>query len=169
MWSALACALALCACREEKRSWTSFTEATEQTSTSIADTASRAAPIVPNPPDTLAGAQPSRSGTLSISLAAHSAPPLNGRAMLKANGNSTIVSVHLQSTSGAAPYEGVVRVGRCAHLGPPATDLQPVSTDSLGKGASASFINIPLDTLRAKQHAVVYGSGGRPDTCGDIS
>jgi hypothetical protein len=161
--------LALGACREEKRSWTSFTEASEQTSTSIADTASRAAPIIPNPPDTLAAAQPSSSGALSISLAPRSAPPINGRATLKANGNSTIVSVHLESTRGAGHYEGVVRMGRCAQLGPPATDLEPVSTDSLGKGASASFINIRLDTLRAKQHAVVYGSGGRPDTCGDIS
>jgi hypothetical protein len=156
------------ACGEEKRTPLSYTEATEQTATSVADTATRPRPVIPNPQDTLVVPSPSSTGSMTIALAPSTSPALRGSATLKANGNSTIVSVTLQSQSGGGNYEGVIHQGRCAHIGPQLTDLHPVTTDSLGKGRSASFINVPLDTLQVRPHVMVYGTGGRRQACGDI-
>jgi hypothetical protein len=161
--------LALTACRQEGRTYHEFTEAAEQTSTSLGDTALRPMPVVPHPRDTFAVPQPSTTGSLSFALTAQAEQKPAGRGTLKANGHSTLATIHLTFPAGAGTHEGVIHSGRCAKLGPTVTDLHPVSTDSLGAGSSASYINIPLDTLRVRPHAVVYGKGGRPHTCGDIS
>jgi hypothetical protein len=156
------------ACGEEKRTPLNFTEATEQTATSVADTSTRPRSVIPNPQDTLIVPAPSSTGSVTIGLAPATSPALRGNATLKANGNSTIVSVTLESQTGGGNYEGVIHSGRCAQIGPQLTDLHPVTTDSLGKGRSASFINVPLDTLQVRPHAMVYGTGGRRQACGDI-
>jgi hypothetical protein len=163
-----AAVLSLSACREEARTATDYSEATEQNSTSALDTAVRPAAIIPNPPDTFAVDTPSRNIPVNLALAPTTRPPLMGNAILKANGWSSIVTVRLQSQVGGGTHEGFVHTGTCQKLGPTVTDLHPVSTDSLGKGAAASFIDIPLDTLRAKPHALTYGRGGRPHACGNI-
>ena len=159
----------LTACRQEGRTYHNFTEASEQTSTSLGDTTIRPMPVIPNPQDTFAVPQPSTGGTISFPLTMQVEHKPSGNASLKANGWSTIATVHLRSPVGAGTHEGFIHAGRCAKLGPTVTDLHPVSTDSLGIGSAATFVNIPLDTLLARPHAVVYGRGGRPHTCGDIS
>ena len=156
-------------CRQEERTATDYTEATEQSSTSAADTATRPMPIVPEPQDTPAAPQPSTNGSLSVQLTPRTTGRLSGNAVFKANGNSTIASVRLTFPAGAGTHEGVIHVGRCEKLGPTVTDLNPVSTDSLGVGRSASYIDIALDSLRAKPHALTYGKSGRPHSCGNIS
>jgi hypothetical protein len=164
----LACVLLASACRQEERTPVHFTEATEQSSTSVRDTAVRPASIVPNPQDTFAAPVPSSSGTVAITLAPLTAARLQGSANLKANGNSTIATVELRFPSGAGSHDGVIHQGRCARPGPVVTDLHSVTTDSLGVGRSATFVDIPLDTLRAKPHALVFGKGGRPHACGEV-
>ena len=156
------------ACTEEERTPLTFTESTEQSATSIADTATRPRPVIPDPQDTLVVPAPSSTGSLTIALARQTSPSLEGSATLKANGNSTIVTVGLHSQTGSGTYEGVIYRGRCAKIGPQLTDLHPVTTDSLGRGRSASFINVPLDTLQVREHVMVYGKGGRREACGDI-
>jgi hypothetical protein len=156
------------ACSEEKRTPLHFTEATEQTATSIADTATRPRSVIENPQDTLVVPAPSSTGSVTITLTPATSPSLKGSATLKANGNSSIVTVALQSQAGSGTYEGVIYSGRCAQIGPQLTDLHPVTTDSLGKGRSASFINVPLDTLQVRPHVMVYGTGGRRQACGEL-
>jgi hypothetical protein len=100
---------------------------------------------------------------LTIALAQQTSPSL-----AKANGNSTVVTVGLLSQTGGGDYEGAIYRGRCEKIGPSLTDLHPVTTDSLGKGRSASFINVPLDTLQVREHVMVFGKGGRREACGNI-
>jgi hypothetical protein len=166
---ALCCSLALSACRQEERTLTDYTEAIEQNATSVADTAVRPAPIVPNPPDTFAVPVPSSTGSIAVTLAPMTPVRLQGTATLKANGWSTIAAVKLHFSAGGGSHEGMIHQGTCQKLGPTVTDLHPISTDSLGVGASATFVDIPLDTLRARPHAIVFGRGARPHTCGQIS
>jgi hypothetical protein len=160
--------LTVTACRQEERTATEFTEATEQSSTSARDTAVRPASIVPNPQDTFVVPLPSSSGSASLTLAPLTKVQTRGSAVLKANGWSTIASVKLQFAAGGGTHEGFIHQGNCRKLGPTITDLHPVTTDSVGVGASATFVDVPLDTLRARPHALAFGKGGRPHTCGDI-
>ena len=159
----------LSGCRQEERTALDYTEATEQSSTSAADTATRPQPIVPNPQDTFVVPQPSSTGQLTVALQPMTRARLSGTAIFKANGFSTQTGVRLTFPAGAGTHEGVIHAGTCTKLGPTITDLNPVSTDSLGVGRSASFIDIPLDTLRARPHALTFGKGGRPHACGNIS
>jgi hypothetical protein len=160
--------LAFTACRQEERTATEFTEAIEQSSTSARDTAVRPASIVPNPQDTFMVPQPSSSGSASLTFVPLTKVPTTGSAVLKANGWSTIATVKLQFAAGGGTHEGFIHQGNCRKLGPTITDLHPVTTDSLGVGASATFLDVPLDTLRARPHAVTFGKGGRPHSCADI-
>ena len=157
------------ACTEEERTPLTYTEATEQSSTSIADTATRPRSVVPDPQDTLIVPLPSSTGSMTIALAPDTITPApSGIATLKANGFSTIVSVSLRSPIGAGNYDGIIHRGSCAKPGPAVTSLNPISTDSLGKGASASFIDVPLDTLQVRDHVMIVGKGGRKEACGVI-
>lgn len=164
----LVAVLGLTACREEGRTMTTFTEAAEQASTSAGDTAVRPAPIIPNPQDTFAVDTPSIGSLATVQLAPTMKVRTTGTATFKANGWSTLASVKLQYGAGGGTHDGYIHQGTCARLGPTVTDLHPVSTDSLGAGRSASYINIPLDSLRAKPHALTFGKGGRPHSCGNI-
>jgi hypothetical protein len=159
----------LAACTEEERTPLDYTEAVEQSSTSIADTATAPQPIIPDPQDTPVVPQPVLKAALNVVLQSFAQPPLTGTARLKPNGNWTIVSIDLRTANGSGNYEGAVRQGACTAPGPTVTGLNPVSTDSLGKGASATFIDVPLDTLVAKPHIVIFGKGGRRESCGPIS
>jgi hypothetical protein len=162
-------ALALTACHEEARTATEFTEATEQNATSARDTAVRPASIVVHPQDTFAVPQPNSAGSSTLALLPLTAVRTTGSVELKANGWSTIASVKLRYMAGGGTHEGFVHQGSCKQVGPTVSDLYPVSTDSVGIGASTSFIDIPLDTLRARPHAITFGRGGRPHSCADIN
>jgi hypothetical protein len=161
-------AVVLTGCREEGRTATEFTEAIEQSSTSARDTAVRPASIVPNPQDTFAVPQPGSTGTASLTLMPLASLRTTGSVQLKANGWSTIAAVKLKYSAGGGTHEGFIHQGSCKQPGPTVTDLHPVSTDSVGIGASTTFIDIPLDTLRIRPHAVTFGKGGRPHSCADI-
>ena len=46
--------------------------------------------------------------------------------------------------------------------------LFPVSADSLGAGRAISDLPLAIDSLTGKPHVIVYGRGGRPETCAAI-
>jgi hypothetical protein len=164
----VAAAALLAACLEEKRTPVDYTERIERTSVSAADTASRPAPVAPSaqdPPVTLPGSD----ATAEVTIAPLTAGRVHGLLRLRGNGGSTIVDAALTAERGAGTYEGAIHVGPCSRLGARVASLIAVSIDSLGTGRSATFVAFPIDTLLVRRHAVVFGRGGRPDSCGDVA
>ncbi|HEX2191347.1 MAG TPA: hypothetical protein VHG51_20720, partial [Longimicrobiaceae bacterium] len=90
----------------------------------------------------------------------------SGRAATAGRGAS--VSVALSGGAPGITYDGAVRLGVCARVGPTVAPLHPVSADSLGRGAAASDLPFPVDSLLRAPHVVVYGRGGRPEACGPV-
>jgi hypothetical protein len=90
-----------------------------------------------------------------------------GRAASAGTGSS--LSVTLAQAAAGATYEGAVRQGSCARMGSTVASLNPATADSLGRGQAASDIPVPIDSLLGAPHVVVYGRGGRPETCGPLS
>jgi hypothetical protein len=164
------CVLFATACTEEERTPLNYTEAAEQSATSVADTSTRPMSIIPNPQDTAVPPPASKPGSLTVAIAPTTNLAPSGSATLKSDGGpATTVSVTLTSKTGAAHFEGMIREGTCKLLGAFVDGLNPVSTDSLGRSArSVSMITVPLDSLRARPHAIVYGPGARPYSCGNI-
>jgi hypothetical protein len=162
----LAVLLALSACGDEDRTQTDFTASIDKTSTSADDTAAVPARAVPVP-DT-AEKPPPPQGTVGIALAPLGRATLRGSGEVKAVGKATSISVALSQGIAGATYEGAVRQGGCAAMGATVASLFPVSADSLGAGRASSDVNVPIDSLTAKPHVIVYGRGGRPETCAAI-
>lgn len=158
--------LLLAACGDEDRTQTEFTASIDKTSTSADDTAAVPARAVPVP-DTLRQPPPPQ-GTAAISLAPLGRATLRGSGEVKAVGKASTVSIALSQGIAGTTYEGAIRQGSCAAMGPSVASLLPVSADSLGGGRAQSDVNVPIDSLTSKPHVIVYGPGGRPETCAQI-
>jgi hypothetical protein len=118
-------------------------------------------------PDTATQAPPPQ-GTAAIALAPLGRATVRGSGEVKAVGKATSISVALSQGIAGATYEGAVRQGACAAMGPSVASLFPVTADSLGAGRASSDVNVPIDSLTAKPHVIVYGRGGRPEVCAAI-
>jgi hypothetical protein len=156
----------LAACREEQRTPTTFTQSTEQTATHAGDTAVIAAPVIANPRDTLP-VPPGSNAVIRLALAPITRVQLHGSAILKGLPNATSFDVTLQAANGGT-MSGNVRLGTCENPGPSVASLNPVSIDSLGSGRAAGDFPIPIDSLIARPHVIVFGAGLRPEACGAI-
>ena len=156
------------ACGDEDRTQTEFTASIDKTSTSADDTAAVPARAVPVP-DTLEQPAPPQL-TAGFALAPLGRATLRGSGEVKAVGKASSVSVSVALSQGIAgtTYEGAIRQGGCAAMGPSVASLFPVSADSLGSGRAQSDVNVPIDSLTARPHVIVYGRGGRPETCAQI-
>ena len=159
-------ALALAACGDEDKTQTEYTASNDKSSTSADDTASQPAAIV-RFADSLPHKAPPQV-TVPITLAPLGAATARGTGQVKAVGKSTSVSVTLAQAVAGATYEGAVRQGGCQAMGPAVGSLFPVSADSLGAGRATSGLPIAIDSLTGKPHVIVYGRGGRPETCAAI-
>lgn len=157
----------LSACGDENRTPTHFTPSNDKTSTSSNDTTARPAPAVPG------AIEPPRQPTPPPASAAVSLVPLDtsslrGSGRLAGFGRMTSVAVRLTQGKQGFTYDGAVRQGACTRLGATVASLNPVSADSLGLGAAATDVSVPIDSLLSGRHVVVYGHGGRPQTCADL-
>lgn len=159
-------AVALAACGDEDRTQTEYTASNDKSSTSADDTASQPSAIV-RFADTLPHRAPPQV-TVPITLAPLGAATVRGMGQAKAVGKATSVSVTLSQGIAGVTYEGAVRQGGCAAMGPTVGSLFPVSADSLGAGRAISDLPIAIDSLTSKPHVIVYGRGGRPETCAGI-
>lgn len=162
----IACLVVLAACGDEDRTQTEFTASIDKTSTSADDTAAVPARIVA-PPDTLPRKAPPQV-TVPISLMPMGNVTVRGTGEVKAVGKGTSVDVALSQGIAGATYEGAVRQGGCAAMGPNVASLFPVSADSLGAGRATSDLPMGIDSLIGTPHVIVYGRGGRPEVCAAI-
>ena len=154
------------ACGDEDRTQTEFTASIDKTSTSADDTAAVPARAVPVP-DTAERPAPPQVAA-AIELAPLGSGTVRGSGQVKAVGKATSVSVALSQAIAGATYEGAIRQGGCQAMGPNVGSLYPVSADSLGNGRASSDVPVPIDSLTARPHVIVYGRGGRPETCAQI-
>lgn len=157
----------LVACGDENRTPTHFTPSSDKNATSGNDTTIKPAPAVPGgllPPMKSVPPQ----DTAVLTLAAVDTSTLRGSAQLAAFGRMTSVSVTIAQGHVGTTYEGAIRQGSCGRMGPTVTSLNPVSADSLGTGAVATDVSVPIDSLLGSRHVVVYGKGGRPQMCGAV-
>jgi hypothetical protein len=162
----LAVLVVLASCGDEDYSPVNFTPSNDRTSTSAGDSAITPAEAVP-PRDTLPEKAPPQD-TFAITLAPLPHSLARGTGQVAAAGKATAISVTLARAAWGQTYEGAVRQGACDALGPAVAPLIPVSADSLGAGAAASDIPVPIDSLTRKPHVVVYGRGGRGEACAPI-
>jgi hypothetical protein len=162
----LAVVLLASACGDEDRTQTEFTASIDKMSTSADDTAAVPARAVPVP-DTAEKPAPPQV-TAAIALAPLGRATVRGSGQVKAVGKATSVSVALSQAIAGATYEGAIRQGGCQRMGPNVGSLYPVSADSLGNGRASTDVPVPIDSLTAKPHVIVYGRGGRPETCAQI-
>jgi hypothetical protein len=158
--------LVLAACGEEDRTQTEYTASNDKASTALDDSVARPARAVPVP-DTQPQADPPQN-TYAITLAPLGKATARGSGQVAAVGKATSISVTLTQTARGSTYEGAVRQGVCAAMGATVASLFPVSADSLGSGQASSDVNVPIDSLTARPHVVVYGRGGRPEACAAI-
>lgn len=156
------------ACGAENRTPTHFTPSNDKTATSKNDTVAVPASAVPGrqlpplPP-------PGSRGSASLALASIDTAALRGAARLTGIGGLTTVTVSLAQGKGGITYEGAIRQGVCQRMGATVASLHPISADSLsGAGAASTDVPVPLDSLLSRAHVVVYGKGGRPETCAAI-
>ncbi|WP_420129404.1 hypothetical protein [Longimicrobium sp.] len=154
------------ACGDEDRTQTEFTASIDKTSTSADDTAAVPARAVPVP-DTAEQPAPSQV-TVALALAPLGRATVRGSGEARAVGKATSVSVALSRGIAGVTYEGAIRQGGCRAMGPNVASLYPVSADSLGSGRVSSDVHVPIDSLTAKPHVIIYGRGGRPETCAPI-
>ena len=159
--------LATTACMQEKGTPEDYTERIERSSVSAEDTASppaRVADHIADPPPVLPGSL----RTAAVVLRARTAPAPHGAATLRGNGGTTIVDVRLRGERNGGTYSGGLHRGSCERLGAQVAGVNPVSTDTSGNGRSATIVALPIDTLLAHSHALVFGIGGRPESCGNV-
>lgn len=162
----LALLFLLAGCGDEDRTQTGYTPSNDRTSTSADDTTAVPARAVAWP-DTAPAALPPQD-TLGLALAPLGDARVRGSGEVAAVGMATSISVTLAQAVGGATYEGAVRQGVCARIGPSVASLVPASADSLGSGRASSDVPVPVDSLTGKPHVVVYGRGGRPEACGPL-
>jgi len=163
----LAALIALAACGDEDRTPRDYTASIDKTSTSADDTAATPAPVIADPADTAAKPAPPQV-TIPLFLDPLGRSTARGSGEAKAVGKSTSISVDLARAVAGATYEGAVRQGSCAGAGSTIASLHPVTADSLGTGRASSDVSLPIDSLTKQPHVVVYGRGGRPETCAAI-
>jgi hypothetical protein len=166
----LALLLALTACGDASRTQSGYVPSNIRIATASSDTIVALAPVVLGTPDTAVPppASPTAAAGLEVTLASLGGSPLRGLADLTAIGASTAVATHVLGGHGGATYSGAVRLGTCGAMGASVGSLNPVTADSIGTGASASRLSIPLDSLLRVPTVVVFGPGGRPQVCGEI-
>lgn len=162
----LALLFLLAGCGDEDRTQTGYIPSVDKTSTSTDDTTAVPARAVAWP-DTAPAALPPQD-TLGLALAPLGDAAVRGSGRVAAAGMATSISVALAGAAGGATYEGAVRQGVCARIGPVVASLIPASADSLGSGQASSDVPVPVDSLTGSPHVVVYGRGGRPEACGPV-
>ena len=153
------------ACGDEDGASNQYTSSVEKHSTSADDIAVAPAPAVPV--DTAPDAPPPQVA-FAITLAPLPGNALRGTGQVAAAGKETAVSVTLEQGKPGTTYAGSIRRGVCSALGADVGSLNPVSVAGQGRGAASSSVSVPIDSLAAAPHVVVYGPGGRPETCADI-
>jgi hypothetical protein len=160
--------LLLSACGDEDRTQTDYTASLDKASTSSDDTAAAPARAAPGVEDTLPS--PARPAAIaSLALQPVVGDSVTGTGQAKSVGNATSVSVALAHGASGTSYAGAVRQGVCLRPGTTIASLVPATTDSLGRGQASSDIPVPLDSLLRRPHVVVYGAGGRVQTCAALS
>jgi hypothetical protein len=159
--------IVLAACGDEDRTQTGYTASLDKTSTSSDDTTTVPARAAPGIEDTLpAPPHPPRAAALTLSPLVSDSGAGTGDA--RSVGNATAVRVALTHGASGVSYAGAIREGGCARMGSTVASLIPATADSLGRAQAASDVPIPLDSLMGTPHVVVYGAGGRPQSCGPI-
>lgn len=168
-------------CYDEDRSPTEYTAAAEKSSTSSNDTTSAPASVVPGVTDTTSDPlPPPRAAAVVLTplgqgpggtplLLAPMAERVRGTAQLRSAGGGSLVLTTLAQGKASTTYDGAIRQGRCTRLGANVASLLPVTVDSLGGGRAASDVPVPMDSLLGRPHVLVYGKGGRPESCADLS
>ncbi|HET8657181.1 MAG TPA: hypothetical protein VFL93_16765 [Longimicrobiaceae bacterium] len=166
----LALLLALTACGNASRTQSEYVPSNVRIATASSDTIVSLAPVVLGAPDTAVKppSPPATAPGVEVALASLGGSTLRGLAHLTAIGASTAVATHVLGGHGGATYAGAVRLGTCGAMGASVAPLNPVTADSLGTGASASRLSVPLDSLLHVPTVVVFGPGGRPQACGEI-
>lgn len=159
--------LAAAACGDEDQTQTEYTPSNDRTATSTDDSIAIPARVVPGVADTASTPLPPQDTTV-LALAPLGTATVRGSGQLAAAGKASSLSVTLAGGAPGATYEGAVRQGACSRLGSAVAPLYPVSADSLGGGRASSSVPVPPDSLTRGRHVVVYGRGGRPETCGAI-
>lgn len=91
-----------------------------------------------------------------------------GSAALVSAGGQTRVDVRLSGGRPGIHYHGTIRRGRCQRVGARVASLNSVSADSLGSGRASTDAPVPIDSLAGEPHVLIYGRGGRPETCAFI-
>lgn len=156
----------LVGCGDEDRTPAQYTPSSDETSTSADDSTlvpARAVPVRDTAP-----APPPAPRVIAFALAPLGAGTLRGSGEAASAGSGTSVSVALAQGARGATYQGAVRQGNCARMGAEIASLVPASVDSLGAGRAAGDVPVPIDSLAGAPHVIVYGRGGRPETCGPI-
>lgn len=162
LWMVL---IASAACGREERTQTAFTPALERASV-IGDSMSLLAPVVGQLPDTMAADTP--AAELSLTLEGLGEASLYGAVMLSHAGSATRVVAVLGGGAAARTYGGMIRRGTCAQIGSRVAALVPATADSAGTARSLTDASLPLRSLRAAPHVIVFGENNRPQTCGAI-
>lgn len=159
--------LALAGCGDEDHTQTDYTPSNDRTSTSADDSIVVPARVIPGVADTLPDPLPPR-GVVGLALSPLGGSAVRGSGRAASAGTGTAIAVALSGGAGGATYEGAVRQGVCARIGPQVAALVPATADTLGNGRAASDVPVPLDSLTGGPHVVVYGRGGRPEACAAI-
>lgn len=160
--------LAVGGCGEEGRTPSHYTPANDKAATSVEDTTPPLARAVPGAVEPPAAPLPPPASA-AVVLEPTDTASVRGSARLASAGHGTEVMVELARGKAGVTYVGEIRLGACGRLGATVASLNPVSADSLGGGAASTRVPVPVDSLLGGRHAVVFGKGGRPETCGEIA
>lgn len=156
----------LAACGEEDRTPMTYTPSNDKIALSSDDLSPPLVPVAAEVPDT-AVPHPV-SATVAVALAPLGNETLAGAVRLIASGGATSVRTGLVGGKAGITYAGSIRHGECRKTGSTVASLVPVTADAAGVGRSTSDVPVPLDSLSKVPHVLVYGPGGRSETCGSI-
>lgn len=157
---------ALAGCGDEDGASDQYTSSVEKHRTAADDSVivpARAVPV-----DTTLDPPPPQAA-FAIALGPLPGHALRGTGRVAAVGKETAVSVALERGMPGHSYAGAVRQGDCSAIGPSVGSLNPVSAGGTGRGGAASSVPVPVDSITRSPHVVVYGPGGRPETCAPIA
>jgi hypothetical protein len=153
-------------CGEEDSTLARFTPSAEKNALARDDTTPALKEVA------IAGLRPARhrgpAGVLVGSFTAYPGSSAAGAATLAAAGEQTRVDVRLSGGQPAAHYEGAIRRGTCTRVGARVAGLNAVSADPSGSGRAFTDAAVPVDSLAHSPHVLVYGRGGRPETCAPV-
>jgi len=170
----LAIAAALAGCGEQNRIASDFTPAADRVATSADDSGTSISPAVALPATVPSAKPPASPGAstlaaeLETSFRSFPGYILAGTARLRPEGRQTLVTVTLTGGVSQRNYVGALQLGRCDRPGPALHQLVEVSADTTGIGRAVSSVPIRFDSLVALSTVLVYGTGGRSETCAGV-